>query len=118
MRILLTAEDYGKAEQYRLCLSITTTICCPLRGYGKISQASAGRYKKGSSYWLKKGVGFSCFSRSKGQENGAQRQLLLPSRVSRVRAPSPAPEWARSSVAERPAHNRLVAGSNPAEPIA
>jgi hypothetical protein len=26
-------------------------------------------------------------------------------------------EWARSSVAERPAHNRLVAGSNPAEPI-
>ena len=24
--------------------------------------------------------------------------------------------WARSSAAERPAHNRLVAGSNPAEP--
>jgi hypothetical protein len=28
-----------------------------------------------------------------------------------------AKEGARSSVAERPAHNRLVAGSNPAEPI-
>ena len=27
------------------------------------------------------------------------------------------PLWARSSVAERTAHNRLVAGSNPAGPI-
>jgi hypothetical protein len=74
----------------------------------------------------------SRFSGSKSEKKGAQRQLLLPSRVSRVRVPSPAPgkfrghekwdfplveERARSSVAERPAHNRLVAGSNPAGPI-
>jgi len=51
-----------------------------------------GGIKKGSSGWSEKAVGFSRFSGSKGEENGAQQQLLLPGSVSRDRAPSPAPQ--------------------------
>ena len=91
----------------------------------------AGGRKKRSPDWQGKEAVFSRFSGSKAEENGTQRRLLHGSRLSMGSIPSPAPDtfgchedltlsWlkerARSSVAERPAHNRLVVGSNPAGP--
>jgi hypothetical protein len=95
-----------------------------------VERVAGGREKR-SPDWQGKEAIFSCFSGPEAEENGTQRQRLLRSKVSRVRVPSPAPDkfgchedlassWpkerARSSVAERPAHNRLVVGSNPAGP--
>jgi hypothetical protein len=67
---------------------IAQSSCCLPHKHAKIGWGSGGRCRKASHLIV------------------AEKRLL-----------SHASGRARSSVAERPAHNRLVVGSNPAEPI-